>query len=166
MYLHKRVCAIITLRRMFEIAYVQNFISSPVIKQMILLIFFQNPLFIYKMHFLLSKTAWPASRCNCRSSNMLMLTSYWQVHCGHIFAKNLPLRYFPSDTYTFDCKYVSFCIALNTFIRLKIANSFLFLIFPVCFLYLMSQSTFHDQIRPRPLIACLNCAAQSFWMRL
>ena len=71
------------------------------------------------------------------------------------------MAYFPSDKYTFDCKYVSFCIELNTFIRLKIANSFLFLIFPVCYLYVMSQSTFHDQIRPRPLIACLNCAAWS-----
>ena len=66
------------------------------------------------------------------------------------------MAYFPSDKYTFDCKYVSFCIELNTFIRLKIANFFLFLIFSVCYLYVMSQSTFHDQIRPRPLIACLN----------
>ena len=48
---------------------------------------------------------------------------------------------------------------LNTFKRLKIANSFLFLIFPVCYLYVMSQSTFHDQIRLHPLIACLICAA-------
>ena len=69
------------------------------------------------------------------------------------------MAYFPSDKYTFDCKYVSFCIELNTFIQLKIANSFLFLIFPVCYLYVMSQSTFHVQIRPRPLLACLNCAA-------
>ena len=90
----ERVCAFITLRRMFEIAYVQNFISSPVIKQMIHLIFFQNPLFIYKMHFLLSKTAWSASHCNCRASKMFMMTSYWQVHCDHIFAKNLPWRIF------------------------------------------------------------------------
>ena len=46
MYIHKRVCAIITLRRIFEIVYVQNFTSSPVIKQMIHLIFVHNPLFI------------------------------------------------------------------------------------------------------------------------
>ena len=84
MYLHKRVCAIITLRRMFEIVYVQNFISSPVIKQMIHLIFFHNPLFIYKMQFLSSKTAWSASRCNCRASRIFMMTSYWQVHCDHL----------------------------------------------------------------------------------
>ena len=93
MYLHKRVWAIITLRRMFEI-YVQNFISSPVIKQMIHFIFFHNPLFIYKMPLLLSKTAWSASRCNCRASTIFTMTSYWQVHCDHIFAKKLPWRIF------------------------------------------------------------------------
>ena len=68
---------------------------------------------------------------------------------------------FPRDKYTFDCKYVSFCIELITFIRLGIANSFLFLIFPCCYFYVMSRSTFPDQIRPRPLIACLNCASSS-----
>ena len=154
MYLHKRVCAIITLRRMFEIVYVQNFISSPVIKQMIHLIFLHNPLFIYKMQFLSSKTAWSATRCNCRASTIFMMTSYWQVHCDHIFVTD-----FPSDKYTLDCKYVSFCIELNTFKRLGIANSFLFIIFQCCYFYVMSQSTFPDQIRPRPLISCLNCAA-------
>ena len=94
MYLYKRVCAIITLRRMFEVVYVQNFISSPVIKQMIHLIFFRNPLLIYKMQFLSSKTAWSASHCNCRASTIFMMTSYWQVHCDHIFAKKLPWRIF------------------------------------------------------------------------
>ena len=94
MYLHKRVFAIITLRRMFEIAYVQNFISSPVIKQKIHLIFFHNPLFIYKMQFLSSKTAWSVSLCNCRASTLFMMTSYWQVHCDHIFASNLLWRIF------------------------------------------------------------------------
>ena len=79
---------------MFEIVYVQNFISSPVIKQMIHLIFFHYPLFIYKMQFLSLKTAWSASRCNCGASNIFMMTSYWQVHCDHIFAKNLPWRIF------------------------------------------------------------------------
>ena len=66
---------------------------------------------------------------------------------------------FPSDKYTFDCKYVQFCIELNTFIRLGMANAFLFLIPLCCYFYVKSQSTFPDQIRPRPLIACLNCAA-------
>ena len=87
-----------------------------------------------------------------------MMTS-WQVHCDHIFAKNLPKADFRSNKYTFDFKYVPFCIELNTFIRFKIANSFLFLIFPCFYFYVMSQSTFPDQFRPRPLIACLNCAA-------
>ena len=41
MYLHKRKCAVITLR-IFEIVYVLNFSRSPVIKQMIQLIFFNN----------------------------------------------------------------------------------------------------------------------------
>ena len=67
---------------------------------------------------------------------------------------------FPSDKYIFDCKYVAFCIELNTIIRLEIAISFLFLIFPCCYFYVMSQSTFPEYIRPRPLIACLNCAAK------
>ena len=88
MYLHKRVCASITLRRISEIVYVQNFISSPVIKQMIRLIFLHNQLFIYKLQFLSSKTAWSASRCNCRASTIFMMTSYWQMHCDHKFAKN------------------------------------------------------------------------------
>ena len=57
-------------------------------------IFFHNPLFIYKMQFLSSKTAWSASRCNCRASTIFMMTSYWQVHCDHIFDKNLPWRIF------------------------------------------------------------------------
>ena len=74
---------------------------------------------------------------------------------------------FPSDKYTFDCKYVSFCIEFNTFIRLGIANSFLFIIFQCCYFYVMSQSTFPDQIRPRPLISCLNCAAvDRLWTHL
>ena len=77
-----------------------------------------------------------------------------------MFLIKLTMADFPSDKYTFDCKYVSFCIELNTFIRLGIANSFLFLIFPFCYFYVMSQSTFPDQIRPRPLIACLNCSAK------
>ena len=66
---------------------------------------------------------------------------------------------FPSDKYTLDCKYLSFCISLNTFKRLGIANSFTFIIFQCCYFYVMSKSTFPDQIRPRPLISCLNCAA-------
>ena len=66
---------------------------------------------------------------------------------------------FSSHKYTFDCKYVSFCIELNTFVRLGFANSFFFLILPCCYFYVMSQPIFPDQIRPRPLIACLNCAA-------
>ena len=94
MYIHKRVCAIITLRRMFEIVYVQNFISSPVSKQMIHLICFHNPLFIYKMQFLSSKTAWSAYRCNCSASTCFMMTSHWQVHCDQIFAKYLPWHIF------------------------------------------------------------------------
>ena len=41
-------------------------------------------------------------------------------------------------------------------IRLWIANSFLFLIFPCCYFYVMPQSTFSDQIRPCPHISYLN----------
>ena len=87
-----------------------------------------------------------------------MMTSYWQVHCDQLTVAD-----FPSDKYTctLDCKYVSFCIDLITFKRLWIANSFIFIIFQCCYFYVMSQSTFHDQIRPRPLISCLNCAAFS-----
>ena len=71
--------------------------------------------------------------------------------------KKIIVADFPSDKNIFDCKNVSFCIELNTLIRLGIAN--FFLIFQCCYFYVMSQSTFVDQIRPRPLIACLNCAA-------
>ena len=67
MYLHKkRVCAIITLRRISKIVYVQNFISSPVIERMIHLIFLHYPLFTYKMQFVSLKTA----------SNIFMMASY------------------------------------------------------------------------------------------
>ena len=62
--------------------------------QMIHLIFFQNLLFIDKMQFWSSKTAWSASRCNFRASKMFMMTSYLQVHCDHVFAKNLSWRIF------------------------------------------------------------------------
>ena len=50
--------------------------------------------FMYKMHFLWSKTVWSASRCNCKASKIVMMTSYWQVQCDHIFALNLPWRVF------------------------------------------------------------------------
>ena len=125
-HISKKCCDhhIITLRWILDIVYKHNFINSPVIKQMIHFIFFYNPLFIYKTQFLSSKTAWFASRCHCRSSKILMMTSYWQVHCDHIFAKKLTEANFSNDKYTFDCKYVSFCIELNTFTRLGIANSF------------------------------------------
>ena len=49
--IHK--CARQTL---FEILYVLDIIKSPVIKQMVHLIFVHNPLFIYRIQFLLSKT--------------------------------------------------------------------------------------------------------------
>ena len=86
-----------------------------------------------------------------------------------IYLLKLTVADFLSDKYSFDCRYASFCIELKTFIRLIIANSFLFLIYPCCYFYVMSQSTFHNQIRPRPLIACLNCAAISVlqgWSKL
>lgn len=50
--------------------------------------------------------------------------------------------------------YISFCIQLSTLIWL---GEF-FVILLCCYFYVMSQSTLSDQIRPRPLIACLNCA--------
>ena len=130
MYLHKRVHALLSFYKDISRFYAQNFMSSAVIKQMIHLIFFHNPLFIHKMQFLSSKTAWSASCCNCRASKIVLMTSYWQVHCDHILAKKLP-----SDKYSLDCKNVSFCIELYTFIRLGIVNSFLFLIFPHCYFY-------------------------------
>ena len=149
--------AIITLQRIFEIEYVLNFISSPFIKHLIRSIFVHNPLFIYKVQFLLSKTVRSASHCNW-SVSKIMMTSYWQVHCDQIFANNLPWRIYRAINMHLIVSTLSFCIQLNTFIRLGIANSFIFVIFLCCYFYEMSQSTFSDQIRPRPLIACLNCA--------
>ena len=139
MYLHKQVCAIITLRRMFEIVYVQNFISSPVIKQMIHLTFFQNPLvFFIKCNFYRQNLYDPPLAGNCRASKIyfhddVILTSALRSY----ICLKLTVVDFRSDKYTFDCKYISFCIYLNTFIRLGIANSFLFIIFSCCYFYVI-----------------------------
>ena len=119
--------AIITLQRIFEIVQVLNFTSSPVIIQMIPLIFVHNPLFIYKMQFLLTKPVLSASRYNGNSSKIIKLTSYGQVHCDQIFVNNLPQRICRAIT-------MHFCIQLNTFIRLGISNSVIFVIFPCCFI--------------------------------
>ena len=160
MYLFKRVCAIITLRRIFDIVYVQNFISSPVIKQMIHLIYFHNPLFFYKIQFLSSKIGMIRLSMQLQSitnfPDDVILISALRSYLLKTYRGD-----FSGDKYKFACTYVSFCIELNTFVRLRIANSFLFLIFQWCYFYVLSQSTFPDQIRPRPLIACLNCAALS-----
>ena len=73
MYLHKRVCAFITLRRIFENVYVQNFINSPVIKHIIHLIFFIIHCSFIKCIFYRQKLHDPrASRCNCRASIIIM----------------------------------------------------------------------------------------------
>ena len=91
-YRHKRKWATVTWRRIIEIVYVLDCISSPVFKQMIHLISIYNPLFIYKMQFLLLKTVWSAFRCNWNVSKIIMITSYWHMHCDHIFANNLTSR--------------------------------------------------------------------------
>ena len=71
MYLHERKWAIITLRGIFEIVYALNIISSPIIIQMIYLLFVHNQaLYIYKMQFLLSKPVSTAFRCNWYASNL------------------------------------------------------------------------------------------------
>ena len=140
-YLHKRKCAIITLRKIFEIVYVLNLMSSPVIKQMIDLTFVHNPLFIFKMQFLLSIIILSASHCNLSASKIVMVT-YWQVLI-HVTCRG--------GKYAFNCQHITFCIQLNIFIRLGIANSFIFLIFPCCYFYVMSRVTFkHFLIRLGP----------------
>ena len=108
------------------------------------------------MQFSSSKTAWSASRRNAEHQQF----SWWrhidiQVHCVHVFAKNLPWRIFRAinihliaSTYHFVLSY--------TFIRLGIAMSSLFLIFQCCYFYVMSQSTFPDQISPAPLYHALT----------
>ena len=150
MYLHKLVCAIITLRRVFEIVYVQNLISSPVFKQLIHLIFF------FIIHCLFIKCIFIVKNCMIRLS--LQLQSIKSFHDAILTSAlrsyiylNLTVSDFPSDKYTFDCKNVSFCIELNTFIRLRSANVFLFLIFPCCYFYVMSQSIFLISLGPAPL---------------
>ena len=154
MYHHKRVCTIITLRRIFEIVYVQNFICSPVIKQTIHLIFFNNLLFTYKMQFLLSKTALSALAATAEhkkfQDDVILTSALWSL-----FAKNLARRIF----WAINIHLIVKRFELSWVKHLGIANSFLFLIFLCCFFHEMSQSTFPDQIRPRPLTACLNCAA-------
>ena len=156
MYLHNEYA----LLSLYE-EYVQNFISSPVIKQIIHLMFF------FKIHCLFIKCIFYCQKLH--DPPLAATAEHQKVHDDVILTSalrsyiclKLTVTYFPSDKYTFDCKYVLFCIELNIFIRLKIAYFFPFLICPVCYLYVMSQSIFHDQIRPRPLIACLNCAA--YW---
>ena len=116
-----RYYSCITLQRISEIVYVPNFISSPVIKKMTHLIFLHNPLFIYRMQFLSLKLK--------RSIKFF----HDDVILASALRSYITVADFPSDKYILDCKYVSFCIELNTFIRLGIANSSLFLIFPCCF---------------------------------
>mgnify|MGYP003686001203 CR=1 FL=1 len=158
---YKRVCAIITLQRIFEIVYVQKFINSPVIKQMIHLIFFHNPLFIYKMQFLSSKTAWPSSRCNCIA---LILFTWWR-HIDKciaiIYLVKLTVADFPSDEFPFDCKYVSFCIWVKHLYTTWNWSFFSFSLSSHVVILMWCPFKIFYQIRPRPLIACLNCAAQN-----
>ena len=141
------------LTKNFRIVYKENFISSPVIKQKIHLIFIHNPLLNYKMHFYRQKLPDPPLAATADHQNY----SWWR-HIDKCIAIIYLLKTyrggFSNRKITFDCKYVSFCIE---FIRLGIAYYFLFQTFP-CF-YVMSQSTFPDKIRPRPLISCPNCAA-------
>ena len=94
MYLHKRVCDIITLRRMFEIVYLQNFVSSTVIKQMIHLIFFFIIRCLFKNAIFIVKNRMIRLSLELQSINNFHVTSYWQVHCDHIFTKNLSWRIF------------------------------------------------------------------------
>ena len=125
---------------------------------MIHLIFFHNPLFICKMQFLSSKTAWSATLCNCRASTIFVMTSYWQVHCDHIFAKNLPRRIFRAVNIHLIVSTYHFVLSSTPLYDLEL----LILSFSKSshvVIYVMSQSTFPNQIKPRPLIACLNCAA-------
>ena len=129
-------------------------------KQIIHLIFVDNPLFICEMQFLLPKFVWSASRCNWSASKCIMMMSYWQEDCDQIITYYLPLRIkFTEQSKCIRlCRYVSFCIQLNASMRRQIANSYIFVIFLCCFFYDMSQSTFSDQIRTRPLTGCLICA--------
>ena len=128
MYLHKRKSRL-SLCEEFSRLYM----SSPFIKQLICSKFVHNPLFIYKVQILLSKTVRSASRCNWSASKIIMMMSYWQVHCDQIFANNLPWRIYRAINMHLIVSTLSFCIQLNTFIRLGIANSFIFVIFPCCY---------------------------------
>ena len=124
---------------------------------MIHLVFVHNPLFIYEMQFLLSKSVWSTSRCNWSASKFIMMMSYCQVHCNRyllIICCGKINRAIKMHLFVSTGQYIWFCIQLNTFIHLHFNN------LPVLLLYVMSQSTISDQIRPCSLITCLNCAAQ------
>ena len=93
-------------------------------------LFDRNPLFI-KCIFLIVK--------NRMIRLSLHLKCFKKLTWWHYIDKCNAIRYLlifcladlTSDKYAaFDLKYISFCIQLNTFVRLGIANSFLFLIFP------------------------------------
>ena len=151
MYFHKRKCVIITLLRFFAIVCELNIINIPLIDEWS----FQY-LFIFLC--LLIKCKFIVKNCLFRLSLQLKCSKsyndepYRQVHCNKIFAYDLP-----SDKIAFNCKYILFYIQLSTLIQLVIANSDIFAILPCSYIYVMSQSTFPDQIRLRPFIESLCC---------
>ena len=69
------------------------------------------------MHFLSSKTAWSASRCNCRASKVFMMTSYSQVLPDTIFLfanMNCSLNMISPIWFPYlDCSYFSFWDEMN-----------------------------------------------------
>ena len=148
MYPHKRKLAIITWRRIFEIVFVLSFRSSPVIKQMIHEILVRNPLLIHKIDKYRIIRLSLQLKCVYNYYDDVILTNALRSD----ICKYLAVVGLPRAKYAFDCKYISFCIQLNNFIRLGIANSFIFVIFTCCCLYVMPQLTFSDQIRLRHFI--------------
>ena len=106
----------------FEIVNVLNVIRSPGMKQIVHLIFVHSCLFIYKIQFLLSNMIRLSLQVLKRYHDDVILTSALRSD----ICLKLTVADLPSNKYAFSCKYRSFCIHFNIFIRLGIANSFIF----------------------------------------
>ena len=111
---------------------VLNIISNQVFKQIIYSIYVHSPLFICKMHLIMSKPVSSVPRCYWSASNYIMITSYWELHCDNIFANNLPWRIKRAIKKQMIVR-AYYLVFRYSVIPIRFANSFFFVIFPLLF---------------------------------
>ena len=123
--------------------------------------FVHNPQFIYKIQFSSNKTSRSASRRIWSVSNVIMRTSYWQVHRDLIFVFNMPWRINPAFTMHATVSYLHF-LRSSTF--LHIWNLFIESFSQLVELLFLCDvtDTIIQKSRPRLLFACLNSAASGW----